>query len=140
KQAVHLLTAAQHNEAQQLAEFLTLENDRRRRTERDIFKEAAQMVEEEGFATPQRRAIVLGSEGWHAGVVGIVASRLVERFCRPVVMLSYENGHAHGSARSVPGVSIHEAFTACREHLTTFGGHAMAAGLRLQTQRVQVFR
>ncbi len=139
-QAVHLLTAAQHNESQQLAEFLTLENDRRRRTERDIYKEAAKMVEHQAMDGPDCRAIVLGSEGWHAGVVGIVASRLVERFSRPVVMLSYDNGNAHGSARSVAGVSIHEAFCACSDHLTSYGGHAMAAGLKLPTQRVTIFR
>jgi single-stranded-DNA-specific exonuclease len=140
RQAVHLLTAAQHNESQQLAEFLTLENDRRRRTERDIFKQAEKMVEDEGMDSPDCRAIVLGSEGWHVGVVGIVASRLVERFARPVVMLSYENGHAHGSARSVAGLSIHEAFCACSQHLTSYGGHAMAAGLRMPTQHVAMFR
>src|SRR5690606_27182304 len=77
---------------------------------------------------------------WHPGVLGIVASRLVERFARPVVMLSINNGEAHGSARSVDGVSIHEALAHCAEHLRTFGGHAMAAGLRLDTDRIDAFR
>ena len=142
RQAVHLLTAAQHNEAQQLAAFLTAENDRRRRTERDIFKQAQTLVEAEQHATPDRRAIVLYHDDWHPGVVGIVASRLVERFCRPVVMLAAngENGYAHGSARSIDGLPIHEAFAACSQHLVTHGGHAMAAGLKLEKHNITVFR
>ncbi len=138
--AVHLLTRAEPQEAAQIAEFLTHENNRRRATEREIFEEARQMVIESGFDHEDRRAIVIGKEGWHAGVIGIVASRLVERFSRPVVILSVDNGEAHGSARSVEGVCIHEALAACAEHLTTFGGHAMAAGVRLATANIEAFR
>lgn len=140
RQAVHLLTAAQHNEAIELADFLTGENQRRRKTERDIYKQAERQVLDGGWDSPEHRAIVVAGEGWHAGVVGIVASRLVERFARPAVVLAVDNGTAHGSARSVPGVSIHEALTHCAGHLTTFGGHAMAAGLRLETPRIDAFR
>jgi single-stranded-DNA-specific exonuclease len=146
KQAVHLLTAAMAGEAVQIAEFLTQENDRRRATERAIFDEAKQMVMELGYDGDDCRAIVLGKEGWHPGVVGIVASRLVEAFARPVVMLNLDTsggsggGEAHGSARSVEGVSIHEAISSCSALLTTFGGHAMAAGLRLPIDRIDAFR
>ncbi len=140
REAVQLLTSATAEEAQTIAKFLCQQNDVRRATEKSIFNEAKALVEEHGYHDPQQRAIVLGREGWHAGVVGIVASRLVEAFHRPVVMLSVADGHAHGSARSVPGVSMHEALCHCAEHLTTFGGHAMAAGLKLDATRIEVFR
>lgn len=140
ERAVQLLTVAAEAEAMATAKFLTAENEKRRTTERDIFTQAKQMVEECGYDSPDCRAIVLGCEGWHQGVVGIVASRLVEAFSRPVVMLNIDNGEAHGSARSVEGVSIHEALEHCARHLTTFGGHAMAAGLRLPSDGIGAFR
>lgn len=140
REAVRLLTDVTEDEAKRLAEFLTKENDRRRATERAIFEEASGMVVERGYDGPDCRAIVLAKEDWHQGVVGIVASRLVEKFGRPVVLMNRDNGSARGSARSVDGLSIHEAFTACGEHLEKFGGHAMAAGLTMRTDRVEVFR
>lgn len=140
RDAVQLFTSASSEEAMKIARFLTGENERRRSVERQIFVEARQMVIDQGFDQPDCRAIVLGKEGWHPGVVGIVASRLVEAFCRPVVMLCFDNGEAHGSARSVEGVSIHEMLAGCAEHLTSFGGHAMAAGLRLETADVELLR
>jgi single-stranded-DNA-specific exonuclease len=140
REAVRLLTTATGDEAAELAKFLTQENDRRRSTEREIYQEAQRMVREAGYDAPDHRAIVLGKEDWHPGVIGIVASRLVETFSRPVVMLSYENGTAKGSARSVEGVSIHEAFCACQQHLAGFGGHTMAAGLSLPVDNVEAFR
>ncbi|MFW6058975.1 MAG: single-stranded-DNA-specific exonuclease RecJ [Phycisphaeraceae bacterium] len=140
RRAVRLLTTATGNEARELADFLTHENERRRATERAIFTEAEQLVREHGFDSEDARAIVVGKSNWHPGVIGIVASRLAERFARPVVMLNLDNGTAHGSARSVEGISIYEAFDACRAHLTHFGGHAMAAGLKLPTDNVEPFR
>lgn len=146
RHAVHLLTDADDAQAREIAQFLTKENESRQATEKKIFKEAVEMVVAQGFDSPDHRAIVLGKEGWHQGVVGIVASRLVEEFSRPVVMLSYStdsdtgHGRAHGSARSVDGVSIHEALHHCASCLTTFGGHAMAAGMRLDVNNVDEFR
>ena len=140
KVAVKLLTEATDEEAREIAAFLTDENDRRRQTEREIFTEAHQMVIDASFDRDDQRAIVLGKEGWHSGVIGIVASRLVEAFRRPVVMLAITNGHAHGSARSVDGVSIHDALHACAEYLDRFGGHAMAAGLALPSASLDAFR
>lgn len=157
KEAVHLLTTATAGEAKRIALFLTGENEKRRATERAIFDEAKQMVVESGFDREDCRAIVLGKKGWHPGVVGIVASRIVEAFSRPAVLLCYSggsgesNGESHaddtetlgeaqGSARSVEGVSIHEAIHHCAAELTSYGGHAMAAGLRLEVKRVESFR
>lgn len=140
KDAVRLLTDASVEQAKDLAQMLTKENDRRRSVERDILQQAKQMVLDAGYDASDQRAIVLGNENWHPGVLGIVASRLAEAFGRPVVMLNYDGDQAHGSARSVQDVSIHEAFTQCGEHLMTFGGHAMAAGLRLKRDHVEAFR
>ena len=140
KQAVHLLTAATGSEAAQIAGFLTAQNERRRATEHAILAEAKQMVHDQGCDAPAARAIVLGKPGWHPGVLGIVASRLVEAFGRPVVLLSLDDRDAQGSARSVEGVSIHEALAACAAYLERFGGHSMAAGLALKNDRIDEFR
>lgn len=144
REAVHLLTTAGPDEAAQLATFLTQENERRRSIERFIFDEAQQMVVEAGYDSIDHRAIVLGKAGWHPGVVGIVASRLADMFSRPVVVLNYEQDaqrpEAHGSARSVSGLSIYEAIEHCASMLNSFGGHAMAAGVRLDLDRVDEFR
>ncbi len=138
--ALKLLTTVTQEEAKPLAEFLTKENERRRDTEREIVAQAKQMVVDLGYHRDDCRAIVLGCEGWHPGVIGIVCSRLVEEFHRPTILLNYDGDEAHGSARSVQGVSIHEALQHCSAHLTTFGGHAMAAGLRLPRANVEAFR
>jgi single-stranded-DNA-specific exonuclease len=140
RSAVRLLTDPEEAEAKEIAQLLSAENDKRRATERAIFEQAKQMVEELGYHKDDCRTIVLGHPDWHAGVVGIVCSRLVEAFGRPTVLLAISNGHAHGSARSIDGFNIHEAFTACASHLEKFGGHAMAAGLRLATDKIDAFR
>ncbi len=138
--ALRLLTTAGEEEAKQLAEFLTKENDRRRATEKEISVQARQMVLHHGFDRDDCRAVVLGCEGWHPGVIGIVCSRLVEEFHRPTILLNYADGEAHGSARSVRGVCLHTALQHCAPHLNSFGGHAMAAGLRMDRGKVDAFR
>ncbi|MEM9752100.1 MAG: single-stranded-DNA-specific exonuclease RecJ [Planctomycetota bacterium] len=146
RQAVELLTTATGPRADSLSAFLTEQNDARRNEERKTFEHAAARIEEQGHATEDRRAIVLDDPAWHPGVVGIVASRLVDRFHRPVVLLYHaadspeEAGKLKGSARSVRGVHIQRAFEACASHLIKFGGHAMAAGLTLSADRLDAFR
>lgn len=147
QEAVRLLTTGDPGEAAKIAAFLTRENERRRSVERGIFEQAMRMVVENGYDQPDQRAIVLGHEDWHPGVIGIVASRLVEAFARPVVMLHYPTNSedeaevtAQGSARSVAGVSIYDAIAHCQEMLSSFGGHAMAAGLKVPVSRVDQFR
>jgi single-stranded-DNA-specific exonuclease len=140
REAVKLLTDATVDEAREIADMLNKANDHRRATERQIFEQAAQCVTDHGYDRDDVRAIVLADESWHKGVVGIVCSRLVERFGRPTVLLSLAEGEASGSARSIDGFNIHEAFTACASHLTKFGGHAMAAGLTLADSSVDAFR
>ncbi len=138
--ACKLLTTATGGEAHDIAEFLNSENDKRRATEHQIFQQAVERVKQSGYDGDDVRAIVLADDHWHPGVIGIVCSRLVERFGRPAVLLNTANGEASGSARSIDGFNIHEAFGACAEHLASFGGHAMAAGLKLPTDAVAGFR
>ena len=140
REAVKLLTDATPDEAHEIAETLNKANDQRRATERQIFEQAADFVTDHGYDRDDVRAIVLADAGWHKGVVGIVCSRLVERFGRPTVLLNINEGEASGSARSIDGFNIHEAFSACADHLTKFGGHAMAAGLTLADASVEAFR
>jgi len=140
-EAVELLTSATGRRAEDLAATLTSENESRRQVEREVLAEALEAVEEGGLATDDRRVLVLAGTDWHAGVVGIVASRLVERYFRPVVLLAgTPEGTLRGSARSVGGVDLHACLTACGEHLLAFGGHRMAAGMTLDPARLDAFR
>lgn len=138
--ACRLLTDATGDEAARIAKFLHGENEKRRRTERDIFTQARAMVRERGDHQDDRRAIVLADPGWHPGVIGIVCSRLVEAFGRPTILLNTAGEPAQGSGRSIDRYNLHEALTACAEHLETFGGHAMAAGLKLKADNIDAFR
>ena len=142
KEAVELLTTATGERARELAEYLHDVNDERKATEREITHQAKQMVLDRGYDQPDTRAIVLAHEDWHPGVVGIVASRIVEQFCRPTILLCIDPSTktAKGSARSVDQVNLHNAISACSAHLSTFGGHAMAAGLSLPTDNIAPFR
>ena len=142
KEAVTLLTDASPRQAEELARFLTQQNDRRRATERKILAQAHEMVAERGDDSPDCRAIVLAHEEWHPGVIGIVASRLVEAYHRPAVLLGIdrETGLAKGSARSIDGLDLHAAMSVCAHHCKTFGGHAMAAGLSLEASRIEAYR
>jgi len=85
-------------------------------------------------------ALVVGAEGWHAGVVGIVAAKLVEKFARPAVVIAFEAGLGRGSARTIPGFNLYEALVGCAPHLSRFGGHAAAAGMSLTIDRLEDFR
>lgn len=140
REAVELFTTATPGLAADIAQNLCRLNDQRRATERRIAEHAAAMAEEAGMTVPERRAIVLAHRDWHAGVIGIVCSRLVERFCRPTILLQVkDDGEAHGSGRSVEGFSLHAALEACAGHLMAFGGHDMAAGLRLEERALPAF-
>lgn len=139
-QAVRLLTNADETEARKIASELNRHNMERQRQEKEIFAQALDRARAMGFDQPEVRGIVLAQEGWHAGVVGIVCSRLVEELGRPTILLSVNDGAAHGSGRSIPGFDLHEAITACSEGLTSFGGHAMAAGMKMPLEGVDRFR
>ncbi|HMN95634.1 MAG TPA: single-stranded-DNA-specific exonuclease RecJ [Phycisphaerales bacterium] len=139
-EAVRLLTDASPEEAIAIADALDAVNRDRRRMEQRIAEDACARVEATGQDAPDHRAIVLADESWHPGVVGIVCSRLTERFGRPAVLLQRQGELCKGSARSVEGYSIHEGLLACAHELETFGGHAAAAGLSLRSDRLDAFR
>lgn len=139
RDAFELLTTARGERAAEIARSLTRLNDERRAIERSIFSAADALAEESGMTGGARRAIVLAHDDWHAGVLGIVCSRLVERRRRPSILLRRENGACHGSGRSVDGFDLHAALERCGDLLDKFGGHEMAAGLRVRTERLGAF-
>lgn len=136
---VKLLLAQEKEEALEIAEYLDQENQARQSLEQVILEEALQELENQGYS-PEERIILLAGENWHPGVIGIVASRLTEKFYRPVIMISLENGIGKGSGRSIPGFSLFSALEQVKEHLISFGGHEMAAGLTIQRDKISLVR
>ncbi len=135
ERALELLVTEDTNRARELSSMLDRFNSDRRRIEADITEEAFGLIDEASDSP----VIVVHSEGWHPGVIGIVASRILERYHRPAIVLGIENGWAKGSARSVRGFDVHAALDACSGHLERFGGHTMAAGLRLRSSALADF-
>jgi single-stranded-DNA-specific exonuclease len=129
REALELLTEARGVRAQELAHRLSMVNEERRAMERRILEQAIELAEAQGMTGHERRAIVLAHEDWHPGVVGIVCSRLVDRYARPAILMTRSEGRCKGSGRSIEGYNLHGAIGSCAEHLTSFGGHDMAAGL-----------
>jgi len=130
--AVELLTSDSPTRSMQIAEYLKEQNSQRQQCERKIFKQACQMIIEQDMNHPDRKSIVLVNENWHTGVIGIVASRIVDKFYRPTIMINAADaasGIAQGSGRSIPGFCLLSAIRACSQHLNSFGGHKMAAGI-----------
>jgi single-stranded-DNA-specific exonuclease len=138
--AYELLTTEDDDRAKFLAGELDRCNKERQDTERRTLDEARAIIEGTG-GLGERGALVLARAGWHPGVVGIVAGRLAEMYHRPSIVLAVdeENAVASGSARSVPGFNLHAALCACSDGLTSFGGHAAAAGLRMPVALVPEF-
>ncbi|MCC6398139.1 MAG: single-stranded-DNA-specific exonuclease RecJ [Bacteroidetes bacterium] len=137
--AVRLLTSVDPEEARALAQELEEENRNRRKIDEDTFADAQQLFEE-CFDVHSDPAIVLHQEHWHPGVVGIVASRMVERYYKPSIMMATVDGVAKGSARSVSGFDIYEALKRCEDKILQFGGHKYAAGLTVEIERLEEFR
>ena len=140
--AARLLLAADEGmaaEARQLAEQLDAENVRRQREEADIVAAARKAVETD-LEVGSRTVIVVAGEGWHRGVIGIVASKLVDAFHRPAIVISTDGDVAHGSCRSIPSFDMLGALESCPEVMIRFGGHKQAAGLTIETGRVRELR
>jgi len=136
--AVQLLTATSEDEAIRLAQVLEEENRNRRKIDEDTFAEAQLLAE--GSVEVTDAAIVLHQEHWHPGVVGIVASRMVEKYYKPAIMMSTVDGVAKGSARSVSGFDVYRALKKCEDKIIQFGGHKYAAGLTVEVSRLGEFR
>ncbi|MDX1622402.1 MAG: single-stranded-DNA-specific exonuclease RecJ [Gemmatimonadota bacterium] len=140
EQGVALLLTDDPAEAERIVGRIERINASRRATDRELLAEALETIE--ATCDPEsERAIVLAGEGWHPGVLGIVASRVVERFHRPTILISLDaEGRGRGSARSVAGFHLLEALQACRRHLDACGGHRAAAGLAIRREAVEPFR
>jgi len=137
--SVRLLLSEKEEEAQEIAEELDTENARRQHLESQVVEEAARWaLEEADFA--HDKILIVCQEGWNSGVVGLAASRLVERFGWPAVVLSQEGDVCVGSARSIPGVNIHRALCQCEDLFLRFGGHAQAAGMTLLAEKLPELR
>lgn len=137
--AVELLTTENEVRAMQIAQYLKDQNRQRQKCQRETFKEAKQRILQAGLNHPDRKTIVLADDQWHPGVIGIVASKVIEAFYRPTILISTTNGLGQGSGRSIAGFNLHGALQACAEHLAGFGGHAMAAGIKLRTDKISEF-
>lgn len=140
--ATRLLLAsdeAMADEAKLLAEQLEAENTRRRQEDQDILAKAKKIVETDPDVG-SRTVLVVAGEGWHRGVIGIVASKLVDAFYRPAIVLSIEDGVAHGSCRSITGFDMLGCLESCAPLMKRFGGHKAAAGLQIDASRIKEFR
>ncbi|RKY97016.1 MAG: single-stranded-DNA-specific exonuclease RecJ, partial [Ignavibacteriae bacterium] len=139
ERAVELLISNDKEEAKELASILETENYARRKIDVDTFDAALELVEDT-LDFENDRAIILHNEDWHPGVIGIVASRLVEKYYRPTIMLTTIDGVAKGSARSISNFDIYEALQQCEDYLIQFGGHRAAAGLAIELEKLSDFK
>jgi single-stranded-DNA-specific exonuclease len=138
RKAVQLFIETDPDKAMALAEELHLDNTDRREKDNTITEEALALIEENNLSAG-RKSTVLYQGHWHKGVVGIVASRLVEKYYRPTIVLTNSGEKVAGSARSVTGFNVYEAIHKCKDLLDNYGGHFYAAGLTLKPENVEAF-
>ena len=136
--AVDLLTATNGDHARQVAETLNVFNQKRQSSEKKIIDDIQTHLTKNPELL-QKRTLVLWNRQWHEGVLGIVASRMVERYYRPVVLFGIKDQLCKGSARSIPGIDLYQGLLECRDVLESFGGHSMAAGLSLPVENLMSF-
>jgi single-stranded-DNA-specific exonuclease len=139
RKAVLMFVAETYDEALHYAEMLHSDNTDRKEADSNITLEALELINGNEEWKNHRSTLVFKPH-WHKGVVGIVASRLIEHYYRPTIVLTQSGDYAAGSARSVPGFNLYEAIHACREHLIGYGGHFAAAGMTLELEKIDVFR
>ena len=137
-EAVTLLIEENYETALEKTKKIQQTNTDRKSLDKDITEEAFSMIDSNEILI-QKKSTVLYQEHWHKGVIGIVASRLIEKYHRPTIILAASNGKAVGSGRSVPGFDLHNAIDACSEHLIQFGGHKYAAGLTIEINKIDDF-
>jgi single-stranded-DNA-specific exonuclease len=138
RKAVQMFIADTYEEALTYAEMLHSDNDERKEADTNITEEALSIIHNNA-ELKQRKSTVVFQPHWHKGVVGIVASRLIEHYYRPTVVLTKSGDYIAGSARSVAGFNLYEAIHACREHLLGYGGHFAAAGVTLLPENIEAF-
>jgi len=137
--AVEVLLTNNSEDAQVVAAQIEKYNQERKGLDRNITQEALDIIESDPFYEDSFTTVVK-KEGWHKGVVGIVASRIIESYYKPTIVLTEEEGILSGSVRSIEGIDVYEMLSACEEHLIQFGGHNMAAGLKLKSEKFIAFR
>ncbi|MBN1870673.1 MAG: single-stranded-DNA-specific exonuclease RecJ [Candidatus Omnitrophica bacterium] len=137
--SLDLFLSNDYDEAYGLAKILDRHNQARQKIQAEIIDEAFELVEQEVNFKDQK-VIVLGKEGWHKGVLGIVASKLADKYYRPAIVISIEEGIGTASARSIDGFHLHDALVDCAAYLEDFGGHAGAAGLTIKEENIDPFR
>lgn len=137
EEALNLFLTEDVNEAKQIAEKLNEYNKERQETEKEIFEGAIKQVERE---KEEKQVLVLGSEGWHHGVIGIVASKITDLYFKPSILVCFEENEGKGSGRSIPGFDLHEALMNCSTYLEKFGGHSMAVGISLKKENFEKFK
>ncbi|MFM1772790.1 MAG: hypothetical protein RLZZ71_1932 [Bacteroidota bacterium] len=137
--AVEVLLTNNSEDAQVVAAQIEKYNQERKGLDRNITQEALDIIESDPFYEDSFTTVVK-KEGWHKGVVGIVASRIIESYYKPTIVLTEEEGILSGSVRSIEGIDVYEMLSACEEHLIQFGGHSMAAGLKLKSENFIAFR
>jgi single-stranded-DNA-specific exonuclease len=139
QRAIALLATNQRDRARRIARFLNDENRRRKDIDESMLREAQELIKK-NIDLEKDRVIILASDKWHPGVIGIVASRVVEQYYRPTVLISLEGNEGKGSGRSISGFNLYEALERCQEHLIRFGGHKYAAGLTIDASKIHVFK
>lgn len=139
EKSLQLFLSESLEEAYSLAKILEENNQKRQKTQNDIIAEAMAIVERE-VNFKDHRIIVLSKEGWHRGVLGIAASRIMDTYYRPAIVISIEEGIGTGSARSIDGFHLFKALTNCSQLLENFGGHEHAAGLTIRQENIEAFR
>ncbi len=139
ERAVRLLITESVQKARNIASILESENRTRKSIDEMTFLEALEFLERE-YDINEDKAVVLANKGWHSGVIGIVASRIVEHIHRPTVMIAIEEGIGKGSARSIPGFDVYSAIQQCEHNLLGFGGHKYAAGLTIDPDKIEDFK
>ncbi|MBI4363815.1 MAG: single-stranded-DNA-specific exonuclease RecJ [Candidatus Latescibacteria bacterium] len=135
---VRLLLSTERGEAMTIAESLEEDNTMRKKIDESTLADALDQLQAYGDELPP--AIVLWSDRWHPGVLGIVASRLMERYHRPTILIAADPDEGKGSGRSIPGFDVCQALQDCRDHLIGFGGHSYAAGLTIRSDQMEAFR
>ena len=136
--AVELLVATDEESSKELAQIIERENSLRQQIDQKTFQEACDIIEKKYKNLDETPIIVVSSDDWHSGVIGIVASKLVEKYYRPAIMITFKDGIGSGSGRSISGFDLFEALSSVENYLETFGGHKYAAGLSILMEYVDV--
>ncbi len=137
--AVELLTSNNEMQSGEIAQYLNEQNRKRRQCESKILKQVREMITAGGLDRPKQKSIILAHPDWHIGVIGIVASRIADRFGKPTILLNNGDDIAKGSGRSIPGFDLFKALESCSRELVRFGGHSAAAGVRIEREKIERF-